>query len=161
MNTQDNKVSPHFTPDLDTLVTRFGLRVTSALNDQSRELPHDVSERLRFAREQALMKAQSARAALAATATSPQALEHVRNGTTLSLNLLGGSGGKPSQAWLKFASLLPLLSLVAGILLIQHGQWDQQITAAAEIDTALLSDKLPPAAYGDPGFSEYLSDEQE
>ena len=30
--------------------------------------------------------------------------------------------------------------------------------AAAEMDAALLSDKLPPAAYGDPGFSEYLSD---
>lgn len=161
MNTQGNKVAPHFTPDLDTLVTRFGLRVTASLNEQSRDLPHDVSERLRFAREQAVMKAQSARAASVAAAASPQVLQHVRNGTTLALNGLGGPGGKASQAWLKFASFLPLLALVAGILTIQHGQWDQQLTAAAEIDTALLSDKLPPAAYGDPGFSEYLSDEQE
>ena len=28
--------------------------------------------------------------------------------------------------------------------------------AAAEVDTALLSDSLPPAAFTDPGFSEYL-----
>ena len=56
---------------------------------------------------------------------------------------------------------MPLCLLVAGLLLIQHGQWYEQILAAAEVDTALLSDNLPPAAYGDPGFSEYLSDEQE
>ena len=161
MNTQGNKASPHFTPDLETLVTRFGLRVTASLNEHSRALPHDVSERLRFAREQALMKAQSARAARTVAAPSAQAVHQIQNGTTLALKGLGGPGGKPSQGWLKFASFLPLLVLVAGIALIQHGQWYEQITAAAEIDTALLSDNLPPAAYGDPGFSEYLSDEQE
>ena len=56
---------------------------------------------------------------------------------------------------------MPLLLLVIGLLLIEHGQWYEQVLAAAEIDTALLSDNLPPAAYGDPGFSEYLNDEQE
>jgi hypothetical protein len=28
--------------------------------------------------------------------------------------------------------------------------------AAAEIDAQLLSDTLPPAAYSDPGFAEFL-----
>jgi hypothetical protein len=32
----------------------------------------------------------------------------------------------------------------------------QQISATAEIDAALLGDELPPAAYTDPGFSEFL-----
>ena len=32
----------------------------------------------------------------------------------------------------------------------------QQIAVAAEIDSALLADALPPTAYGDPGFSEFL-----
>jgi hypothetical protein len=73
---------------------------------------------------------------------------------------LNGLGGGPSR-WFKFASIMPLCLLVAGLLLIQHGQWYEQILAAAEVDTALLSDNLPPAAYSDPGFSEYLSDEQE
>jgi len=161
MNQQGSKTSPHFTPDLETLVTRFGLRVTASLNEHSRALPLDVSERLRFAREQALMKAQGARAASKAAISSAEAAQHVQNGATLALKSLGGPGDKPPQGWLKLASFLPLLVLVAGMLLIQHGQWDQQVTAAAEIDTALLSDSLPPAAYGDPGFSEYLSDEQE
>ena len=148
----------HINRDLDTQMTRFGMRVAAGLNEHSRSLPHDVSERLRFAREQALMKAQSARAAQKVLAPSTQV---VRNGTTLALNGRGSPGGKPSQGWLKFASFLPLVMLVAGLLLIQHGEWYEQVMAAAEIDTALLSDNLPPAAYGDPGFSEYLSDEQE
>jgi sensor domain CHASE-containing protein len=155
MNTLSRQGPSHYSPDLDTQMARFGLRVAASLSERSRDLPHDVSERLRFAREQAVMKAHMARAAQTEKAVSPQI---VRNGTTLALN---GMGGRSSQGWLKFASFMPLLMLVAGLLLIQHGQWYEQIMAAADIDTALLSDKLPPAAYGDPGFSEYLSDEQE
>jgi Protein of unknown function (DUF3619) len=30
------------------------------------------------------------------------------------------------------------------------------VLAAAEIDAQLLSDSLPPTAYSDPGFAEYL-----
>lgn len=151
MNTQLNS---HSAQELDTRITRFGLRVAASLTERSDALPHDVSERLRFAREQALLKARSARAAQAESAPATQML---RSGGALALGGLGGG----SSRWLKFASILPLLFLVAGLLLIDHGQWYEQVTAAAEIDTALLSDNLPPAAYGDPGFSEYLSDEQE
>lgn len=147
MNTQH-----YFAKDLETKVARFGRRVTASLSEHNRALPHDVSERLRFSREQALLKAQSARAALAVTAVP--STQVVSTGNTAAL-------GGGSQGWLKLASLLPLLLLVAGLLLIDHSQWFEQITAAAEIDTALLADNLPPAAYGDPGFSEYLSDEQE
>jgi Protein of unknown function (DUF3619) len=37
-------------------------------------------------------------------------------------------------------------------------QWYQnlQVQAAADVDMALLSDDLPPAAYTDPGFEEFL-----
>jgi len=151
MNKQQHS---QFGQELDARITRFGLRVAAGLSEQSESLPHEVSERLRFAREQALLKARTARAATAETAKSTQV---VRSGGALAL---GGLGGGPSR-WFKFASFVPLCLLVAGLLLIQHGQWYEQILAAAEVDTALLSDKLPPAAYGDPGFSEYLSDEQE
>lgn len=145
----------HLAQELETRVTRFGLRVASSLTERSDTLPHDVSERLRFAREQALTKARAARSAQTVTAPVTQAVQ--TGGGTLAL---GGFGGG-SPRWLKFASFIPLCLLVGGLLLIQHGQWYEQITASAEIDTALLADNLPPAAYGDPGFSEYLSDEQE
>jgi hypothetical protein len=66
--------------------------------------------------------------------------------------------GGPPSVWLRLASALPLVVLVAGLVLIQQYHDREQITAAAEIDSALLADELPPAAYGDPGFSEFLRD---
>ena len=151
MKTQQHS---HFSPDLEMQVSRFGLRVASSLSEHNRSLPHGVSERLRFAREKALIQARDARTAQLVSASGTQS---VRAGSALALTGLNGS----SQGWFKLASFLPLLMLVAGLLLIDHSQWYEQISATAEIDTALLSDHLPPAAYGDPGFSEYLVDEQE
>ncbi|MBV8502381.1 MAG: DUF3619 family protein [Paucibacter sp.] len=138
--------------ELDTRMARFGMAVAGTLSEQSEELPHSVTERLRAAREQAMDRARATRR----QQTVPVAVEAtgaVRSGRSLAL--LGG----PSR-WFKLASVLPPLLLVAGLLLIQHSQWYEQVLAAAEIDTALLSDKLPPSAYSDPGFSEYLSDEE-
>ena len=57
---------------------------------------------------------------------------------------------------MRLASLLPLLMLAIGLLLIQEHAQHEQIMAAAEIDSALLADDLPPDAYRDPGFLEYL-----
>jgi hypothetical protein len=51
---------------------------------------------------------------------------------------------------------LPLLALVCGLIVIQKMQAASQIAVAAEVDAALLSDELPPSAYGDAGFAEYL-----
>jgi hypothetical protein len=62
----------------------------------------------------------------------------------------------PPSWWLRLASVLPLALLVVGLLLIQRTYLDQQIRAAAEIDEALLTDELPPQAYSDPGFAEFL-----
>ena len=48
------------------------------------------------------------------------------------------------------------MALAAGLLLIEHWQSNAQIAAAAEIDANLLADDLPPGAYSDPGFVEFL-----
>ena len=142
------------TKDLDTAMAQFGLRVAASLSQQTEALPHDVTERLRFAREKAVETARASRKLQTVSTTSTAA---VAMGNTLAM----GGPGSGSGRWFKLASVLPVLVLLAGLLLIQHSEWYEQVTAAAEIDTALLSDKLPPAAYSDPGFSEYLSDEQE
>ena len=147
----------HSQQELDTRMARFGLAVAAGLSEQSDELPHSVTERLRFAREQALERARQARRV--ETVVSVQAAPSVvRVGNALALGGAGLGGG--SGRWFKLASVLPLLLLVGGLLLIQHSEWYEQVLAAAEIDTALLSDKLPPSAYSDPGFSEYLSDDE-
>jgi hypothetical protein len=54
------------------------------------------------------------------------------------------------------ASALPLLILALVFLAIQDTLTERQIQAAAEVDAALLADDLPPQAYSDPGFAEFL-----
>jgi hypothetical protein len=148
------QLSSSFPAELDARVARFGLRVAAALSESQAQLPRDVSERLRFAREQALLKAREARAASVAPAAAGGWV-----GIGSSLTLTGGDDQR--QAWPKWLSMLPLALLLAGLLLAQRGQVHDQIQATAEVDTALLRDHLPTTAYTDPGFAEFLRTEQE
>lgn len=129
--------------------TRFAGRVTAALGARSAELPHDISERLRVAREQAGARARAARAPRLA----PAAVVAGRSGGAATL-------GGPSPWWVKLASGLPVLMLLAGLIAIDRWTTLEDVAAAAEIDTLLLSDELPPQAYADPGFAEYLKSPQ-
>lgn len=131
---------------LESLQGQVALQLAAALSQTAEALPHDITERLRFARERALAVALQHRRA-AALAVAPQIV-----GTAGRSAVLGG----PPSWWLRLASALPLAVLVVGLLLIQHYHDFEQINAAAEIDSALLADELPPAAYGDPGFTEFL-----
>jgi len=132
---------------LEGLQARFALRLAARLNEGARELPADVTERLRFAREQALERAR-----LVHKAEAAGAVQTVGRGGSASL-AFGGAG---SQRWFKLASVLPVIALIGGFLLIEHVHQKSQIAAAAEIDAALLADDVPPSAYSDPGFVEFL-----
>lgn len=128
----------------DAAQARFAVRVGSRLNDGAAAVPHDIAERLRVAREQAVQRAAAVR-----RATAPATAVHVQAGGVAALS------GPPSL-WLRLASVLPLLVLVAGLVLVQQHHDAEQIAAAAEVDAALLADDLPPEAYTDPGFAEFL-----
>jgi len=132
--------------DRPALEARLGLRLAGSLNATTASLPPDVAERLRFAREQALARARDVqRAACAGDRTTV--------GISASGALLLG-GFRP---WLqRAAAFLPLLLLLAGLMLIRQWQVREQVLAAADIDSLLLADTLPPTAYSDPGFAEYL-----
>ena len=146
MNTFDPSHRPLPAPlHLDALEGHLALRITARLSNGAESLPHDITERLRFGRERALALALQQRRVAAVLVAQPVAM----SGRAAVL------GGPPSM-WLRLASALPLVVLVAGLVLIQHHHDFEQISAAAEIDSALLADELPPAAYGDPGFSEFL-----
>jgi len=137
----------------EALEARFALRATAHLTAQADALPQDITERLRVAREQAVQRARAARAQ-----ATPQAAVS-RAGTTITWPGVSGDGG--SGWWVKLAALLPLVALVAGLMLIQDWHGSNQVSAAAEIDASLLADDLPPAAYSDPGFVEFLKSPQE
>ena len=121
----------------------MGLRIASRLSEQTERLPHDLSERLRVAREQAVARARQVRQAEEVAPVAVQAA-----GASLVL------GSTP--IWVRMASVLPLMLLVLGLVLIQHVHQQAEIDAAAEVDAALLADELPPEAYGDPGFVAFL-----
>ena len=132
-----------YSSGLDAREARIAHRIAARLSERADSLDGDIAERLRFAREKALERALEAR-----TADSRSVLGIGTSGTAL---LGGGSGW-----WLKLASVLPLVALAAGLLLIQHMHTEAQISVAAEIDAELLADDLPPAAYSDAGFVEFL-----
>ena len=104
-----------------------------------------------MAREQALGRARVATRSAGAPAVVAM------GGGTVALGGPGNSEGSPW--WLRLSSLLPLAVLLVGLLLIDRHYTQSQIEAAAEVDAALLADDLPPEAYRDPGFAEFLKGE--
>jgi hypothetical protein len=125
----------------------FGLRIAARLNSASLDLPHDISERLRAARTRAV----SARLKAQPQLQTSQTVIH-QNGAAL-LNFGGDEG---LNIWSRLASLLPLIALIAGLAVIQNIMDDDRANELAEIDSAMLADDLPPAAYADPGFLQFL-----
>ncbi len=122
---------------------RFGSRVSARLSASTDGLSHDVSERLRAARVRAV---------------SCQKLVLVHGSVTQS----GGGaaamtfGQEHLSWWNRVAAVAPLLALVIGLIAIDVVQSDNWVNELAEIDSALLTDDLPPAAYTDPGFMQFI-----
>ena len=125
----------------EALQARFARRVAARLSENAEGLGPDITERLRFAREQTLERARAIRQQ---AATGP--VGATRGGAAM----LGGGW------WVKVAAIAPLIALIGGLVLIQQSQLRAQISSAAEVDAALLADDLPPAAYSDAGFVEFL-----
>jgi Protein of unknown function (DUF3619) len=126
----------------EALLDRFGLKVAARLDEQT--LPHDISERLRVARQQAIShrKTQTTLQTASTIAMSGRAA------------VMGGGDG---LGWLgRIASALPLLALAAGLIVVNVVTNDERARELAEVDVQLLTDDLPPAAHTDPGFAQYL-----
>ncbi len=128
------------------LEARFGLRVAARLSDHAETLPHDITERLRSAREQALAKARPRLAAANAA---------VVIGGSGAATLVSG-GGPADSWWWRLSSLAPLALLIVGLVWVHEFHRSEEIVAVAEVDAALLTDAVPPSAYADPGFAEFL-----
>lgn len=154
---------------LAALETEVAQRWIHTLEDSLEALPADVQERLRFARERAVARSRAA----AVVATTP--LVHgVAASPWVLAPAVAGSGAPNPRAWSAggparhstdgtpsgwsrwLSTLLPAVILFLGLWIAQDVLWDGQIEATAEVDTALLIDELPPQAYTDPGFTEFL-----
>ena len=145
-----NRTTEPATPVIQAM-DAYALRVTARLTQGTAELPYDITERLRAARMQALDKRKKP-AALTARQTAGGTLV-TANGRTAAL---GGGGGEGGNWWRALVSAVPLTALAVGLVFISIGQDDSLASEIAEVDAALLTDDLPPSAYADPGFVQFL-----
>ncbi|MEH3087579.1 MAG: DUF3619 family protein [Xylophilus ampelinus] len=126
----------------------FGHRIAARLSAGATPdaLPADVAARLQAMRRQALERRKQPEPVRAAQP------------------VLAGAGGRPTRGgdddpspWKRgVAALLPLLALAAGLVAIQVAQNERRADDLARVDTQLLADDLPPSAYADPGFVQFL-----
>ena len=129
----------------DILQDRFALKAVSYLSTGAADLPHDISERLRAARAQAVSKRKIAKVQTAGSVIN------MGGSAALSWGSADGLGW-----WGRIGSVMPLIALVVGMLMINSVQSDNRAREVAEVDAALLTDALPPAAFSDPGFVQFL-----
>ena len=123
---------------------QFGRLVVARLSGGVDDLPYEISERLRSARVRAV---------------SQRKILHTR--TAAAVQASGGAatlsfGDEGLTWWSRLASALPILALLVGLISINTVQNDNRVNELAEVDSALLTDDLPPAAYSDPGFLQFL-----
>ena len=132
----------HYSPQ-----DQLGMRMAALLDQSSQQLPYDISERLRAARTRALAAGRARRAELRSVA-DPQ----LQGNGTLRL---------PFQSQKRYiykllVSFVPLICLATGLMLLYEFHNDQSALELAEIDSALLIGDLPPQAYADPAFFDFL-----
>ena len=131
---------------MQLLQDRVGLKAASYLTLGAEQLPYDITERLRAARVQAL----SVRKVVAKVQVASSVNRN--GGGTLTWGF-----GDGSDLWSRMASVVPLIALVLGLLAINAYNSEHRAKELAEVDSALLTDELPPAAFADAGFSQYLA----
>lgn len=140
-----------------TFITQdqFAKALITKLDTGTKDVSHDISERLRFARQRAL---DSQKLAQTQVATQTAHAWQAQAGGTLALGkgTDNGFGGFNFDFFSKWSSILPLLALLAGLFAINQFHTDMRAQEVAEIDSALLTDDLPPAAYADQGFGQFL-----
>ena len=128
---------------------QYALKLAARLSGSTESLPHEISERLRAARMQAL-----SRRKIAVTRTASAVFA---SGGAASLSL----GDEGLSWWSRLVAAVPLVILALGLVSIDAVQSQYRADEVAEVDSALLTDDLPPSAYLDPGFVHFLKAGQE
>ena len=134
-------------PSVSTPQDQLGMRMAALLDQSNQQLPYDITERLRAARTRALVVGRAKRAELSTVADA-----QIQSNGTLRLPFQSAT----NNIFKLLASFIPLVCLAAGLMLLYEFHNDQAAMELAEIDSALLIDDLPPQAYADPAFFDFL-----
>ncbi|SNX28425.1 Protein of unknown function [Polynucleobacter meluiroseus] len=137
MNTKNED---QFSP---SAANQFGLAAAALLRQGSQSLPPQIKDRLYAARLKALSLKKPEKA-------------FVHSFSLANAPRFGGSFFRTGSLWDTFGWLAPLVVLVFGLVGIAQWQADSRINDIAEVDAALLTDDVPPDAYADSGFLQFL-----
>ena len=139
-------------PSLDDQALHvYARRIVARLDDSTDALPYDISERLRASREQALARRKK-QAIVHVHAEQPATVILPSGGVAM----LGGWRGEGGSWWQSVLAAIPAIALVVGMIAINVAQNEYGTAEVAAVDAALLTDDLPPEAYADPGFVQFL-----
>jgi hypothetical protein len=125
----------------------LGKRIASFLDQGNQQLSYEITERLRASRTRAIASRRS----------TQFELKHADD-TQIQPNgsLRMPFPSKARDIYSLIVSFIPLICLAAGLMLLYEFHNDQTALELAEIDSALLADDLPPQAYTDPAFVDFL-----
>jgi hypothetical protein len=123
----------------------FAYKVRHALNEKIDHLPEDVVEGLASSRKMALSRKKK---------DSPLRAFVRQN---VFAGHIGNFFSDPAYFWLgRVGGAITLAVLVTGLMGIYNSEEQHHIKETADMDIAVLSDELPPSAYLDHGFKNYL-----
>lgn len=119
---------------------RYGYRIRQALNHGLKEIPPAASRRLEAARHMALSRQKESSAELA---------------------FAGGTGGfsLPATSMPFLKQGLAILALLLGMWLSFYWHSTQYVAELEDVDSALLSDDIPPEAFLDNELLQWLKDD--
>ncbi len=120
---------------------RYAYRVRQTLNHGLQDIPQSASRRLEAARHLALSK-------------QKQDSSELVVGTGSALALL--KAGHPMPL---LKQVLPIIALLLGMWISFYWHSLEYVTQIEEVDSALLTDDLPPEAFLDNDFFEWLLDD--
>lgn len=127
----------------------FAYKIRRSLDQNIANLPDHTVSRLAAARSIALSRKKKD-APLPVPVTQTAMAGHHTN------------GWHAPFPWLRRIGMsIPVIVLIGGLVGIYEFEQQQRIADTADVDTAILTDELPPAAYLDRGFNAYLSDRGE
>ena len=133
----------------DAAEARLGHEIATLLTAGTDVLPHDISERLRVSRLNAVEKLRQQHR------LNTQVAQVQSGAATLSLS------GDHLHWWNRLAAALPALLLIVGLFGISEAHDQSRAQELAAVDAALLTDALPPSAYTDPGFIRFVKMQEE
>lgn len=133
------------TQELEEL--RFADRVRAALNASAQAVEPDIAARLAASRRMAL-----ARKKAEAPQTAPVLATAVAGHSAW-----GREDRQPIGGFMRRFGLIGVLCVIAiSIAGVYEVQQERRIDELADVDSAMLLDDLPPAAYADHGFHLFL-----